>query len=120
MSKFSNRSTKKSKEYDIPVAFAGSEHRNNFYADVKASDLPIFKRIFTEMMKDKIVERPQELGNFKVQKWEMLFIINELNKHKLSAQFEKTKEGEYFCLYEKSNKKRFILLEMSLFANAMK
>ncbi|MBD5142332.1 MAG: hypothetical protein HDT22_01800 [Ruminococcus sp.] len=97
--------TKKAKEYGIPVAFTGSERKDNLYANVRTSDLPIFQRICTEMMKDKIAERPQELGNFKVQKWEMPFIISELNKHDLSAQFGKTKDGEYFCLYEKSDEK---------------
>lgn len=97
--------TKKAKEYGIPVAFTGTEGKDNLYANVRTADLPIFQRICTDMMKDKIAERPQELGNFKVQEWEMPFIINELNKHDLSAQFGKTRNGEYFCLYEKSDEK---------------
>ena len=97
--------TKKAKEYGIPVAFTGTEGKDNLYANVRTADLPIFQRICTDMMKDKIAERPQELGNFKVQEWEMPFIINELNKHDLSAQFGKTRDGEYFCLYEKSDEK---------------
>ena len=96
---------KKAKEYGIPVAFTGSEQKDNLYANVRTSDLPIFQRICTDMLKDKIAERPQELGNFKVQKWEMPCIISELNKHDLSAQFGKTKQGEYFCLYEKADEK---------------
>ena len=97
--------TKKAKEYGIPVAFTGTEGKDNLYANVRTADLPIFQRICTDMMKNKIAERPQELGNFKVQEWEMPFIINELNKHDLSAQFGKTRDGEYFCLYEKSDEK---------------
>ena len=96
---------KKSKEYGIPVAFTGTEGKDNLYANVRTSDLQIFQRICTDMMKEKLAERPQELGNFKIQEWEMPFIINELNKHDLSAQFGKTRDGEYFCLYEKSDEK---------------
>ncbi len=96
---------KKAKEYGIPVAFTGAKGKDNLYANVRTSDLPIFQRICTDMMKDKLAERPQELGNFKVKEWEMPFIINELNKHDLSAQFGKTRDGENFCLYEKADEK---------------
>lgn len=72
---------KKSKEYGISVAFTGSEQKDNLYTNVRTSDLPILQRICTDMLQDKIAERPQKLGNFKVQKWEMPFIISELNKH---------------------------------------
>ena len=63
----------------------------------------------TDLMKDKLAERPQELGNFKVKDWEIPFITNELNNYDLSAQFGATKDGEKFCLYEKSNEKAIMI-----------
>lgn len=100
---------KKAKEYGIPVAFTGDKGKDNLYAAVRKNDLPILERICTDMMKDKLAERPQELGNFKVQKWEMPFIASELNKHDLSAQFGKTEGGEHFCLYEKVDEKAILI-----------
>ncbi len=96
---------KKAREYGIPVSFTGSKCKDNLYANVRKSDAEIFKNICTEMMKNKIEERPQELGNFKVQDWEIPFLTAELNQHDLSAMFGKTKDGEAFCLYEKSDEK---------------
>lgn len=101
--------TRKAKEYGIPVAFTGKSNKDNIYANVRAADLPILERICTEMMKDKLAERPQELGNFKIKAWEMPFISSELNKHDLSAQFGKTQNGEYFCLYEKVDEKAILI-----------
>lgn len=96
---------KKAKAYGIPVAFRGAKNKDNIYPCVRKSDLNIFKNICTEVMQDKLAERPQELGNFKVQEWEIPYITAELNKHDLSAQFGKTKDGEYFCLFEKTDEK---------------
>lgn len=101
--------SKKAKEYGIPVAFTGNEGKDNLYANVRKSDLPVLKRICTEMMKDKLAVRPQELGNFKVQEWEIPFIASELNKHDLSAQFGMTKSGEHVCLYEKADEKAILI-----------
>lgn len=100
---------KKAKEYGIPIAFTGDNGKDNRYAAVRKNDLPILERICTDMMKDKLAERPQELGNFKVQEWEMPFITSELNKHDLSAQFGKTESGEHFCLYEKADEKAILI-----------
>lgn len=101
--------TKKAKEYGIPVAFTGDKGKDNLYATVRKNDLPILERICTDMMKDKPAQRPQELGNFKVQEWEIPFITSELNKHDLSAQFGKTENGEHFCLYEKADEKAILI-----------
>lgn len=101
--------TKKAKEYGIPVAFTGDKGKDNLYATVRKNDLPILERICTDMMKDKLAERPQELGNFKVQEWEVPFITAELNKHDLSAQFGKTESDEHFCLYEKADEKAILI-----------
>jgi hypothetical protein len=95
--------TKKAREYGIPVSFTGTKGKDNLYANVRKSDAEIFKNICTEMMKNKIEERPQELGNFKVQEWEITFITAELNQHDLSAMFGKTKDGfltERFFIYD--------------------
>lgn len=101
--------SKKAKEYGIPVSFTGGKGQDNLFANVRKSDLPVLQRICTEMMKDKLAERPQELGNFKVQAWEMPFLTSELNKHDLSAQFGTTKSGEHFCLYEKADEKAIMI-----------
>ena len=79
------------RHYGIPISFTGNGRENN-YANVRTSDLPIFKQMCTQMMKEKISERPQELGNFKVNKWEIPFLTNEFNNYDLSAQFGVTKD----------------------------
>ncbi|MBQ3256372.1 MAG: hypothetical protein IJN43_16205 [Ruminococcus sp.] len=100
---------RKAKEYGIPVAFTGTKGKDNIYANVRSKDLPILQRICTDLMKEKLEVRPQELGNFKAKQWEIPFITAELNKHDLAAQFGKTKNGEYFCLYEKADEKAILI-----------
>ncbi|MDE7138920.1 MAG: PcfB family protein, partial [Ruminococcus sp.] len=94
--------SKMAKKYGIPIAFTSDKNKENNYANVRTSDLPILQKMCTDLMKDKLAERPQELGNFKVKDWEIPFITSELNNYDLSAQFGVTKDGEKFCLYEKS------------------
>ncbi len=101
--------SKKAKEYKFPIAFTNNKGKDNIYAAVRASDLPLYKAVCTEMMKEKLAVRPNELSNFKVQEWEMPFITKELNKHDLSAQFGKTKSGECFCLFEKGDEKAILI-----------
>ena len=93
------------KKNGIPVAITGNDGKDNVYISVRTSDMPIFQRVCTDMIKDKLAERPQELGNFKCQKWEMPYLANELSKNDLSAQFAVTKNGEYMCVYEKTDEK---------------
>ena len=101
--------SKKAKEYQIPIAFTGNKGKDNIYANVRSSDLPVFQHICTEMMKDKLAARPQELGNFKIQAWEMPFITNELNKHDLAASFGKTKDENCIFLFEKKDEKAILI-----------
>lgn len=101
--------SKMAKKYGIPIAFTSDKHKENNYANVRTSDLQIFRKMCTDLMKDKLAERPQELGNFKVKNWEIPFITSELNNYDLSAQFGVTKDGEKFCLYEKSDEKAIMI-----------
>jgi hypothetical protein len=96
---------KKAKEYGIPVAFGGKKNADNICVHVRGSDKTIFERICTEMMGEKLSVRPQELENFKAERWEIDGIQRELSKHDLNANWGKTKDGEYFCLYEKADRK---------------
>ena len=101
--------SKMAKKYGIPIAFTSDKNKENNYANVRTSDLPILQKMCTDLMKDKLAERPQELGNFKVKDWEIPFITSELNNYDLSAQFGVTKDGEKFCLYEKSDEKAIMI-----------
>jgi len=100
---------KKAKEYGIPIAFTNKKDKENIYAHVKSSDIPIFQHICTDMIKNKIESRPQELGNFKLNEWEIKHLNYELEKYDLSASFGKTKNGEHFCLYEKKDEKAILI-----------
>jgi phosphopantetheinyl transferase (holo-ACP synthase) len=99
----------KAQEYGIPVAFTSKEDKDNICAHCRGSDKAVFERITTEMIKKKLAERPQELGNFKAEKWELPGIQKELEKHDLSANWGQMKNGEYFCLYEKSDQKAILM-----------
>lgn len=99
----------KAKKFGIPVAFTQGDGKDNIFAQVRKSDLPVFQQICTDMMKDKIAERPQTLGNFKINEWEMPFITNELNEYDLSASFGVTQDGQQFCMYEKTDEKAILI-----------
>jgi len=100
---------KKAKEYGIPVAFTSKKNADNIAAHVRECDKGMFERICTENMQGKLKERPQELENFKAQRWEIDGIQRELSTHDLNANWGKTKDGEYFCLYEKADKKAVLM-----------
>jgi hypothetical protein len=101
--------TDKANEYGIPVAFTGKGGEDNICGHVRGCDKPIFERICTEMMQDKLKARPQELDNFKAERWEIDGIQRELSKHDLNANWGKTKDGEHFCLFEKADKKAILM-----------
>lgn len=103
----SKKLAKIAKEYGVPVSFTNSG--DSVHAHVRSKDLPIFKQMFTDMMRDKLNSKPQDLGNFKVQSWEIPYITAELNRYELNAQFGKTKNGEYFCMYDKADEKAILI-----------
>ena len=95
----------KAKRYGIPVAFSNAKSKDNIFATVRTGDLPLFKQLCTELMKSKIAERPQELGNFRCDAWEIPFLTTHFNKNDLSAQFIQTADGENLCIFEKQDEK---------------
>ncbi len=99
----------KARKFGIPVAFVQADGKDNIFVQVRKSDLPVFQKICTDRIKDKLAERPQTLGNFKVQAWEMPFLTNELNHYDLAASFGVTRDGERFCLYEKADEKAILI-----------
>ena len=120
--------TKKAKEYGIPVAFTNKkgktraaapaaspsgrlldEGADSICGHVRGSDKAIFERICTSMMGNKLKVRPQELENFKAKRWEIDGIQRELSRHDLNANWGKTKDGEYFCLFEKADRKAVLM-----------
>lgn len=109
---------RKAKDYGIPIAFQHPD-KDNFYASVRSSDLPIFRQMCSELLKDKLEERPQELGNFKCKEWEIPYLTKELNRYDLPAQFGKTNNEEHFCLYDKHQEKT-MLIARGLFINKCK
>lgn len=88
------------KKYGIPVAFSNTKGKNNLYANVRSGDLPIFKQICTECIKDKMAEKPEAMGNFKVQAWEIPHLTAMLKEHDLPVTFLETKDGENYCLHD--------------------
>lgn len=96
---------RKAKEYKIPVAFSNEKSKDNIFATVRTGDLPLFKQICTELMKSKIAERPQTLGNFRCEAWEILFLTAHLNKYDLLAQFIQTADGKNLCVFAKKEAK---------------
>lgn len=97
--------SKKAKEYGIPVAFSNEKSKDNIFASVRTSDLPLFKQVCTECMKQKIAERPQELGNFHCEAWEIPFLTAHLNHNDLSAGFVQTADGKNRCIFDKKDEK---------------
>ncbi len=96
--------SRKAKKYGIPVAFKNPKGKDNIYACVRGSDLPIFKQICTEVIKDKIVEAPEKLGNFKCEEWEVPFLAAEMKNVDVAAMFPKSEKGS-FCLYDMNDEK---------------
>jgi hypothetical protein len=99
----------KAKEYGIPVAFTSKKNADNICGHVRECDKPMFERICTELMQSKLKTKPELLDNFKAERWEIDGIQRELSKHDLNANWGMTKDGEYFCLFEKADKKAVLM-----------
>lgn len=110
--------SRKAKDYGVPIAFQHPD-KDNFYASVRSSDVPVFRQMCSDLLRDKLAERPQELGNFKCKEWEIPYLTQELNRYDLPAQFGKTNNGEHFCLYDKHQEKT-MLIARGLFINKCK
>lgn len=107
----------KAKRYGIPVAFSNAKSKDNIFATVRTGDLPLFKQLCTELMKSKIAERPQELGNFRCDAWEIPFLTTHFNKNDLSAQFIQTADGKNLCIFvKKTNKAAKLFVTLSAIA----
>jgi len=97
------------KEYGVPVAFTNSKSDKNIHLNVRSSDSKMLRQMMSDLMNDKISNQSQSIGNFKVNAWEIPYLTNELNKYNLNAQFGKTKDGEYFCMFEKADQKALLI-----------
>ena len=95
----------KAKKCGMPISFRNEKGRDNVYIGIRESDLPLFRQLQTEIIKEKLEVRPQELRNFKCKEWEIPFINAELRQHDLSAQFVKTTNGDYLAIYEAKDAK---------------
>ena len=95
----------KAKKCGIPLALRSEKGKDNVYISFRQSDTPMFRQLSTELIKEKLETRPQELANFKCKEWEIPFINAELKQHDLSAQFAQTKSGEYLAIYERKDAK---------------
>lgn len=95
----------RAKKCGIPIAFHKENGKDNIYASIRQSDLAVYKQLTTELIKEKLQIRPQELSNFKCREWEIPFINAELKKYDLSAQFAATNNGDYIAIYESSDAK---------------
>ena len=52
---------RKAKKYGIPVAFKNPKGKDNIYACVRGSDLPLFKQICTEVIRDQLHDADDDL-----------------------------------------------------------
>ena len=95
---------KSAKKYGISVAFLNPKNKESVYACVRNSDLPIFKKICAEVIKEKIVTQPEALGNFKCEKWQIPFLTAELKNLDVPAMFPRSEQGS-FCLFEKKDER---------------
>ena len=114
----------KAKEYGIPIAFTQPSEGGNHYAHVRASDVPVFKRMCTDLIEYKIHTPSTKVDNFRCEAWETKFLKNELNKYNISAQFGCTKANgnnpsKFFCLFDKKDKQA-VLLARAAFINKAK
>lgn len=100
---------KLSKKYGIPVAFISTNGGEPHYPCFMSRDLPVFRMMCTEMMRNKMETIPQTLGNFKCDEWQIPFITAELNRYELNAQFGYLKSGESFCMYDKQDEKAILI-----------
>lgn len=95
----------KAKDRCIPLAFQNKKGEKNIYAVFRKSDFQLFKQLSTELIKEKLEVRPQELSSFPCKEWEIPFINAELKHYDLSAQFTQTKSGEFLAVFEKKDAK---------------
>lgn len=100
---------KKAKEYGIPIAITKTGTSN--YIHCRSNDVDILKHVMTDLMHNKF-QNKENVGNFKVESWEIPYITAELNKHNINATFGRAKinnENVCFCLYDKAYEKAVLI-----------
>lgn len=100
----------KAKEYGIPVALTGNG--DSYHVHCRSTDIAMLKHMMTDLMHDKLRSGNQDVGNFKVNAWEIPYITSELNKYNLNATFGKTiidGNNTCFCMYDKSDEKAILI-----------
>ena len=95
----------KAKKCGIPISFRNEKGHDNVYINLRESDVPIFKQLYTEVIKEKLQVRPQELRNYKCKEWEIPYLNAELKNHDLSVQFAKTTSGDFIAIYDAKDAK---------------
>ena len=92
--------TAKAKQYGIPVAFIGKDEKDNIRASFRDGDKAIFTQIMTDIVKEKLRERPNELATFQLDKANIQSFQLLMQKHDLTANFIEDKNGGCFCVHE--------------------
>lgn len=92
------------KKNHFPISFVKSKD-NNYFPVVAESDKGLLQMACTELVQTKIATAPDNLGNFKAEKWQIPFITDEINKMDVAASFVETKSGEYLCVFDKADAK---------------
>ena len=100
----------------MPIAFIKTKG-GNFYPVIRNSDAELLKICATEMVKAKVAQKPDKLGNFKAEGWEIPFIQAELNKYDIPASFVTTKSGDTICIYDKPDEKLVEIARNEFVAN---
>ena len=104
------------KQNHMPIAFIKTKGGNS-YPVIRNSDAELLKICATEMVKAKVAQKPDKLGNFKAESWEIPFIQAELNKYDIPASFVTTKSGDTICIYDKPDEKLVEIARNEFVAN---
>ena len=99
----------KAKKNNIPIAYLRYKDKNTIYVNVRQRDMPLFKQLVSELIKDKRETIPHKLSNFVCKEWEIPFINAELKKYDLSALFERQEKGVFLALFDKKDEKAIIM-----------
>lgn len=98
--------SKCAKRYGIPVAFTNPKGKESIYACVRKSDLPVFKQICAETIKQNITEKPEQFKKIKCQDWQIPFLTAEMKNFDVPAMFPHSREHGAYCLFDVKHEAR--------------
>lgn len=109
LSEDANKFTEKAKKYGIPISVVGDGEKVT--VDYLERDTSIIKQIESEILAERMQERPQEFKQFKISEENISAMKSEFEKNGVECQFISGANGKIYCTYPAKDTEKVDLIK---------